>query len=531
MRFLGFICGVVMVVWITPGLAQNATEDEPSTPAAQATVPAPAAVLPPSRVGRLSFVSGGVSVRSSAETAWADAEPNLPIFAGAAVRTDQRGRAEIRIGANTIGLSNGSEIEIADLRDQLTQIALSRGRIGVRLRQAGEGDTVEVDVAQGGVWLLGPGSYDVDTGIGDQPLRVAVFDGAARLAGAGGATGIGGGDMAVRRDADDAAIEPVMPDDFVEWCRERDYDASRLAAPYYISPDMTGFAELDDAGTWKTHPEFGTVWVPTATEEWAPYRFGHWSWIAPWGWSWIDDQSWGFATSHYGRWALIDDHWAWVPGGFVAHPAYMPAVVAFLGTPGVGLSSEDGAAVGWFPLAPGEAYWPSYARDVDYVRGLNGGNVQDTETIRLRADGEPPWEVFNGDFANRQYATVVPRPSFTNGRPVAPARVILPERRLQNAPVLMGSPQIAPPAARRVAGAAPGKPNVAASRMVARISRNGGKPVRTAAAQPRGRAQTVIIRAAHLHAPSYAGQPRGRQAIVLRVAHDSRGAAGKSVRF
>ena len=109
--------------------------------------------------------------------------------------------------------------------------------------------------------------------------------------------------------------------------------------------------------------DYGPVWFPTDLE-WAPYRFGHWSWIAPWGWSWIDDQPWGFAPSHYGRWALIDEHWAWVPGGFVERPLYAPAVVAFLGTPGVGLSSEDGATVAWFPLAPDEAYWPSYTRDV-----------------------------------------------------------------------------------------------------------------------------------------------------------------------
>jgi hypothetical protein len=525
MRFLILLCCVALVA---PAFAQDALQAEAPLPATEAITEEPMAELLPTRVGRVSLVSGNVGQRSSAESGWADAELNQPVFAGEALRTDAGARSEIQIGANIISLSRASEVEITNLRDQFTQIALSRGRIGLHLRQAGESETVEIDIPQGGIWLLGPGSYDVDVGGSDQLPRIAVFEGAAHLVAAGSDAPIAKGDMAVLTGSDNAVvtIEQAVPDGFVQWWRRRDYDETRLAASHYISPHMTGFAEVDNAGIWKINAEFGPVWFPIAPEEWAPYRFGHWRWMTPWGWNWIDDQPWGFAPSHYGRWALIDEHWAWVPGGFVARPLYMPAAAAFLGTPGVGLSSEEGAAVGWFPLAPGEAYWPSYARDADYVRGLNRGNVRDTETIRLQADGVPPFEIFDEDFANRQFATVVPRPVFTNGRAVAPARVTLPEQRLRNAPVLMGSPQIAPASAQRIARAAATTVNSPPSRVAVRISRkDSGKPVRAASAQ-HGQAVPVIIRGAHLHAPSYAGPSRGRQAIVLRVAH-SHGSPGK----
>jgi hypothetical protein len=451
---------------------------------------------------------------------------NQPIFAGEALRTDARARGEVGIGANTMGLSNDTEIEIASLRDGVTQILLSRGRIGLHLRQDGENETVEIDVPQGDIWLVTPGTYDIDAGESDRPLRVAVFDGKAHFVGAGGDRRIEGGQTGVLAETDDAvSIEPVTADDFVAWCRDHDHDETRLAAPYYVSRYMTGYAELDGAGIWKINAQYGPVWFPTQPEDWAPYRFGHWSWIAPWGWTWLDDQPWGFAPSHYGRWALIDDHWAWVPGNYVARPLYAPAVVAFLGTPGVGLSSEEGATAAWFPLAPGEAYWPSYTRDLDYVRNLNFGTVQDVSAIGVRADGEPPLETFREDFANRLFATVVPRSVLTNGRPVAPARVSLPEKRLQDAPVLMASPQIAPASAQRVARAAMANPPVIHASV--QLSRRGGaKPIRAASMQLRGRAQPAVLRGAHLHAPAYAGQPRGRQMVVLRVAH-SRGGPGK----
>jgi hypothetical protein len=526
MRLFMRIYCIAMAAGLVPAGAQDLTLAE-AVPAVEASAPLPSDWSPSGRVGQLSLLSGKLDLRISSASAWADAELNQPIFAGETLRTDPRARGEIRIGANTIDLFDSSEIEIASLRDGVTQIVLSRGRIGLHLRRGGQKETVEVDIPQGSVWLLAPGMYDIEAGAGEGTLRVAVFDGTAQFAGVGGDTRIEKGQVAIltgSEAADAASIGPAAADDFVAWCRDRDYDQSRLAAPYYVSRSMTGYDELDSAGMWKTDTQYGPVWFPTQSEDWAPYRFGHWSWIAPWGWTWLDDQRWGFAPSHYGRWVLIDTHWAWVPGNYVARPFYAPAVVAFLGTPGVGLSSEEGATVAWFPLAPGEAYWPSYTRDLDYVRNLNLGSVEDVAAIGVRADGEPPLETFNEDFANRLFATAVPRMVFTNGRPTAPARVALPEKRLQDAPVLMASPQIAPPSAQRVARAATNPPATHPALQMA--AKGTAKPLHTASMQLHGRAPPTVLRGAHLRAPAYAGQPRGRQMVVLRMAH-SRGGPGK----
>jgi hypothetical protein len=520
MRLLMHVCCAVMVAGIAPAFAQNASQPEPPGAAAEAPPVSPGTDLPPSRVGRVSLVSGNFKLRGSVGADWVDGELNQPVFTGEALRTGPRSRGEIEIGANTIWLSDGSEIEITSLRDRVTQISLAYGRMALYLRRADEDESVGISIPQGVISLLTPGSYDIGTGSGELPSQIAVFDGKAQLVGADGDLQISAGHTAVLKDTDiaGATVEPATRDAFAEWCRERDYRGTRLAAPSYISPEMTGVDALDAGGIWKINPDYGPVWFPITSEEWAPYRFGHWSWVPPWDWTWIDDQPWGFAPSHYGRWVLIDDHWAWAPGSFVERPLYAPAVVAFLGTPGVGLSSEEGATIAWFPLAPGEAYWPSYARDVDYVRGLNRGNVQDVGTIHLPANGEPPLEVFDKPFANRQYATVVPRPVFINGRPAAPARMTLPEQRLQNAPVLMASPQLAPASAQHVARVATPAVTAPPRRLaVADVSRR-GRPIRAALFLPRGRSQPLVIRGAHLRVPSYAGSPHGRQMIVVHIA-------------
>src|SRR5262245_10831835 len=138
MRFLLSICFAVTVAAISPGLAQDATEGEAPTSAIEATAPIPGADLPPSRAGGLTFRSGNIGFRAPGKTGWTDAEVNQPVYTGAAFRTDPQARAEIHIGANTIDLAGSSEIEITALRDQITQLALSRGRIDLNLRQVEE---------------------------------------------------------------------------------------------------------------------------------------------------------------------------------------------------------------------------------------------------------------------------------------------------------------------------------------------------------------------------------------------------------
>jgi hypothetical protein len=272
------MCFASTVAAVDRALAQEPMEAEGSVPVIEASATLSEVGVPPRRVGQLTLRSGNVGIRATGESGWTEAELNQPVSTGGALRTDPRARAEIRVGANTIDLSNSTDIEITTLSDQVTQITLSRGRIDLHLRQADEGESVEVDIPRGGVWLLGPGNYDIDAGSSDQSSRIAVFEGKVRYVGAGNDTRIQSGDMVVLTGSDPATvtIEPATPDAFIEWSRARDYDETRLAAPYYVSPYMTGFAELDSVGSWQVSPRYGAVWVPDAIpEDWTPYRDGH----------------------------------------------------------------------------------------------------------------------------------------------------------------------------------------------------------------------------------------------------------------
>ena len=428
-----------------------------------AAVPAFAQSQPPARVGRVSLVSGTLAFYGPGDAEWSAAHVNQPVAAGGWFASDPQSRAELRIGPNSINLSNDTQINFADLQDNAMQIALTQGRVGLHLRQPAwrKDETIEIDVPRGVVWLSRIGVYDIAAGSPDQPTRIMVFAGSAQFVG-------GGVDMTVKpgeqllisgTDTLSAATEPAAPDDFVEWCRAHDYPDNRVAAARHVSPAMTGFEELEAYGAWNNAPDYGAVWYPNSLPaDWAPYREGHWVWIEPWGWNWVDDAPWGFAPFHYGRWAWIAERWAWVPGDFAADPVYAPALVAFLPPEAIeGAFADSGPPIGWFPLAPGEVFWPSYTRDPTYIRRVNITNVGKarlasvTSAIVTRPGrAGPPPQVINQRFANRQTATVVPARAFINSSRVAAAAIAVQRPMLQRAAVSV----TAPPVVARPAGTA-----------------------------------------------------------------------------
>jgi hypothetical protein len=519
MRLL--LIGLLATTIVGFATAQDQPGSPPNSPVQQAGT---SAAEPPSgRVGRISFKSGDVSARTS--DGWFDAVVNRPLASGSGLRTGAQARAEIDLGTGTIALEHDTEVNLTRLEDAVVLVSMVKGRIGLALRQVDSGERVEIEVSGQGVRLQ-PGLYDVEAAA----PHIAVFEGRARLLGSTN-TDVTAGNMTFLDGSTGGVIEPGVRDQFVDWCQSRDSAATGTAAAYHVSPYMTGSAELDAAGDWENTAEYGAVWFPhELPADWAPYHDGHWNWITPWGWTWIDDHPWGFAPFHYGRWAFVGGRWAWVPGTFVAHPVFAPAVVAFLGTAGVGLSVADSnvPAVGWFPLAPSESYWPAYTSDLDYVRRLNLGNVRDVEAIRMQPDGEPPLEVFDEHFANRRFASVVPRPVFVNGGAVASALLSLPEQRLENAPVLMGSPQIGPATHRVVVAASPAPRSAASaewtSHIAALVARNASrsKALQTAFARLHDRGAVAQVRGAHLRAPAYAGTAPGRHTIVLKAAHTAK---------
>jgi hypothetical protein len=196
---------------------------------------------------------------------------------------------------------------------------------------------------------------------------------------AGQSLPLGGGQQITFRARSLAQVdrqESPPQDNFDRWAAERSRREDQSVSARYVPREVVGYQQLDAHGQWSQDPTYGAVWFPQGTPaNWAPYRDGHWEWMAPWGWTWIDDAPWGFAPSHYGRWAMINSRWAWVPGRLGLRPIYAPALVAFIGGGSTSAWSIPIAAgrpgFAWFPLGPGEAWQPGFKASPTYVSSVN----------------------------------------------------------------------------------------------------------------------------------------------------------------
>jgi len=327
-----------------------------------ATLPLPAlAEDPPERVGRVSHIEGGASVRMAQPEPWAHAFLNYPVAAGASLATPPAGRIEVQFGTATLRL-DGDTLATVERLDDVIALRIDRGTAHVRVREVSPDAGLFVSTPDGRMAALAPGAYHVAAGHGGGPTRVAVLEGLVRFDLPRSSVPIAAGQVAdLRADPENVYLAQAMKTMFDDWALQRDREAVQSSRH---AGHLPGYEDLETTGLWQEIPDYGAVWYPRAVPAgWAPYTRGRWAWIAPWGWTWIDDQSWGFAPFHYGRWVQVDARWAWWPGFRQARPVYAPALVSFH----AGNRPQDG----WRPLAPREAYQPAYRGSIDHVRRIN----------------------------------------------------------------------------------------------------------------------------------------------------------------
>ncbi len=414
--------------------------------------PGTASADPPARVARLNYLKGSVSFRPASVDDWSEAVLNYPLTTGDHLWTEAEAWAELHVGSTALRMAPRTAVAFLDLSDRTVQVRLSEGALDVRVRRLDGGDGVEIDTPAAAIAVTRPGIYRIDVLPDGGNTRVIVRSGNVQVSSDGPSVLVSDGQAAVVEGGDGAhqmaQVEP--PDAWERWCRARDEREDRAVSPQYVSSELTGYEDLDDWGTWATTPEYGWVWRPrVVVAGWAPYRYGRWRWVAPWGWTWVDEAAWGFAPFHYGRWAWFGGVWVWVPGAYVPRPIYAPALVAFVGGSGWGLSFTVGAGagpaapIGWFPLAPGEPWLPHYATSRTYIRSLNVANVN-AANLNLAA-----YNVRQAHYANRAIAgavTAMSREAFVSSQAGSRASYAV-DRRVALTGDVLGSSAPLPPGA------------------------------------------------------------------------------------
>ncbi len=457
-------------------------------------------VDPPVRVGRLSNLEGQASFSPAGSEEWVVASINRPIVTGDRLWSDANSSIELATDNSTWWLGDQTSVTVSNLDDRIVQMQVREGVLDAQVQRIPAGYIVEIDTPNLAFSVTRPGRYRIEVDPQEGSTLVAVRNGQGEVYGET-ASYVITSQQAYRfygTDISDSEFVSLPPPDAFD--RFVDQRARRYAAaPRYVSPDVIGYEDLDQYGSWTVESTFGNVWFPRSTPvDWAPYRNGHWSWIDPWGWTWVDDAPWGFAPFHYGRWAYFNRGWGWVPGPKTVRAVYAPALVAFVGGSGFSIAVSSGPAIGWFPLAPHEVYVPPYRVTRNYFRQVNVSNTVINVTNVTNIYNNPA-RISQLTYANRRVTnavTAVPPAAFAQAQnvarvavPVAPAAVqraevhsvvaVAPAR-----PALLGAGPAArakPPAAAMqravVAKVPPPPPPVPDAQKIQALEKNPGRPL------------------------------------------------------
>ncbi len=140
---------------------------------------------PPTRVARLDYSTGSVSMQPNGEGDWVQAVTNRPLTAGDNLWADKNSRAELGIGSTDLRMDSETSITFLDLDDHTTQIKLSLGSLIVRVQHLDDGDTIEIDTPNLAFDIQRTGEYRLDVNEDGNLTNVTVRQGRGEAIGAG----------------------------------------------------------------------------------------------------------------------------------------------------------------------------------------------------------------------------------------------------------------------------------------------------------------------------------------------------------
>lgn len=325
---------------------------------------------PAAGVARISQMQGDVSIQRGDSGDWVAATLNTPVMAGDKVSTGQKSLTELQLDyANILRLSNQSAANVTVLDPTHIQLQVAQGLAFYTVFQGTEADA-EIDTPNVAVHPRGEGEYRIQVNSSNETVLV-VRKGEADISTPEGSTHVQKGQMITVQgtgaDAQFLIADAPSKDPWDRLNEDRDNKIRSAQSWAHVDPYYTGADDLDAYGRWTNIPDYGSVWSPAVSPDWAPYRAGNWVWEPYYGWTWVSDEPWGWAPYHYGRWLFRDSAWCWWPGPVTRwyRPIWAPAYVSFFGFGAgrFGLSYGFGfgfGSVGWLPIGPCDPFFPWY---------------------------------------------------------------------------------------------------------------------------------------------------------------------------
>src|SRR5580698_10517458 len=216
-----------------PDQANLSNQAEPTDPAAQRD-----ANDPPTRVARISYVDGSVSLQAGGVGDWGNATRNRPMTIGDKIWTDKDSRAELQTGVVSIHLGSMTALSFLNLDQAITQMRLAEGSINFRVKEIREGDTYEVDTPNLAFTITQAGAFRIDVNENGDNTGLTVIRGAGQVTASGKTYDLQPGQRAVFNGTDSvqSTIVPHAPppDGLDKWSNDRDLGEQNPHSQRYV---------------------------------------------------------------------------------------------------------------------------------------------------------------------------------------------------------------------------------------------------------------------------------------------------------
>src|SRR5262249_50972479 len=162
--------------------------------------------------------------------------------------SDAGARTEVQIGSASVRIGSSTSASVLNVDDQIAQFEVTQGSVFVNARRLEPGQIIEIDTPNLAMSISQPGAYRIDVDPNGDSTGVAVRRGQADVYGEGAAYVISTGQSyrfyaTGLQQREYAALPP--PDEFDQWAASRDRVYETTVSTQYVSPDVIGYADLD----------------------------------------------------------------------------------------------------------------------------------------------------------------------------------------------------------------------------------------------------------------------------------------------
>ncbi len=114
---------------------------------------------PPSRVARIQYISGEVSMQPGGVNDWVAASMNRPLTTSDRVWTDKNSRVELNVGTGFLRMNSESSLTFTNVNDSTVQAELDQGVLELTVQHLEPGEIFEVDTPNIAFTVMKSGVY------------------------------------------------------------------------------------------------------------------------------------------------------------------------------------------------------------------------------------------------------------------------------------------------------------------------------------------------------------------------------------